>query len=225
MADNLAQLKVLLVDDSATARQYLHHMMESLGHLPLSASSGPEALGILERQAREVDLILCDLVMPGMDGLTLLAKVREQLPDTPFIIVTSHSTLDSAIGALRSGADDYLPKPFDREMVARRIAAVRAEHLLKRSRQEQARLEAAMATAGATAHEINQPLTAILAAAQLLERHHLPSEQQKLTSLIAQESLRLGGIVHRLVNITEFKTRDYLRNTKILDLEASTRRN
>lgn len=214
-------LRVLVIDDSATARHHLGMMLNDLGHTALAAASGEEGLALLADEASQVDAALCDLVMPDLDGLTVLHKAREMRPDVPVIIVTMHSTLSSAIDALRAGAVDYLPKPFDREVLARRLEAAMAQRLLARARDEQARLEAAMATAAATAHEINQPLTAIMASAQLIAGSEDAEEVNTLAQTIATEAERLGNIVHRLVSIAQFRTMDYLGKSQILDLKAS----
>lgn len=216
---DLGVLRVLAADDSATARLHVQGVLEKLGHQSLSASNGSELLEILAGQ--EVDLVLCDLMMPGLDGLQVLARARRLKPEVPFIIITSHGSLDSAVEALRQGADDYLSKPVDAELLAHRMAAVLSKRQLEASQRERSKLEAALATAGAAAHQINQPLTTLLATAQLMEKSTDPSRSARYCRIIAEQSQRLGDIVHRLVNLTRFKTMNYPGNTEILDLDES----
>ncbi|MCF8033856.1 MAG: response regulator [Desulfarculaceae bacterium] len=213
-------LRVLAADDSATARQHLQGVLERLGHQALSASDGPRLLELLGQE--EVDLILCDLMMPGMDGLEVLASARSLKPGIPFIIITSHGSLDSAVEALRQGADDYLAKPVEAELLAHRMAAALSKRQLEASQRERAKLEAALATAGAAAHQINQPLTTLLATAQLMENCQDPARNARYCRIIATQSQRLGDIVHRLVNLTRFKTVAYPGNTEILDLDLDS---
>ena len=79
-------------------------------------ASGEEALVALERE--HVHVIVSDLEMPGMSGLDLLEQVRRRFPSTDFVMLTANATVDSAIGALRMGAADYLRKPLRPEEVA-----------------------------------------------------------------------------------------------------------
>ncbi|MCB2225723.1 MAG: response regulator [Desulfarculaceae bacterium] len=217
--DEIGPLRILVADDSATARAHLEHVLAGLGHTSLSAASGMQLLELLAREA--VDLVLCDLMMPGMDGLEVLAETRRLKPEVPFIIITSHGSLDSAVEALRQGADDYLSKPVDAEILAHRVAAVLLKRRLEASQRERGKLEAALATAGAAAHQINQPLTALLATAQLLQKSSDPERSAHYCRVIAEQSQRLGDIVHRLVNLTRFKTMNYPGDTEILDLDQS----
>ena len=212
-------LTVLAADDSATARLHLEDVLGRMGHICLSASDGAQLLDILREQ--EVDLVLCDLVMPGLDGLAVLERVREFKPEVPFIIVTSHGSLDSAVEALRRGADDYLSKPVEPEILAHRMRAVLGKRQLEASQRQRSKLEAALATAGAAAHQINQPLTILLATAQLLQQSRDPVRNQRYSQVIAEQSQRLGDIVHRLTNLTRFQTMKYPGNTEILDLDLS----
>jgi two-component system, NtrC family, response regulator HydG len=212
-------LTVLAADDSATARLHLEGILARLGHTCLSASDGGQLLKLLAE--RGVDLILCDLMMPDLDGLQVLARVRQLKPEVPFILITSYGSLDSAVEALRQGADDYLGKPVDPELLAHRMAAVLSKRQLEASQRERGKLEAALATAGAAAHQINQPLTTLLATAQLLEQSRDPERYPRYARIIAEQSQRLGDIVHRLVNLTRFKTIPYPGNTEILDLDNS----
>eukprot|EP01022_Parablepharisma_sp_SALTPOND_P030835 TRINITY_DN7760_c4_g1_i1.p2 TRINITY_DN7760_c4_g1~~TRINITY_DN7760_c4_g1_i1.p2 ORF type:complete len:279 (-),score=108.74 TRINITY_DN7760_c4_g1_i1:308-1144(-) len=211
-------LTVLAADDSATARLHLENVLSGMGHTCLSAASGAQLLELLAGQ--EADLILCDLMMPGMDGLQVLAEARRLRPEVPFIIITSYGSLDSAVEALRQGADDYLGKPVDPELLAHRMAAVLSKRQLEASQRERSKLEAALATAGAAAHQINQPLTTLLATAQLMQQSQDPERNQRYCRIIAEQSQRLGDTVHRLVNITRFKTMNYPGNTQILDLDG-----
>ena len=209
---------VLAADDSATARMHLEGILSGLGHACLCVAGGEELLALLAEQ--EVDLILCDLVMPGMDGLEVLDRARRLKPEVPFIIITSYGSLDSAVEALRQGADDYLAKPVEPELLAHRLAAVLSKRQLEASQRERAKLEAALATAGAAAHQINQPLTTLLATAQLLQQSQDPERNLRYSRVIAEQSQRLGDIVHRLVNLTRFRTMNYAGDTEILDLDG-----
>lgn len=104
-------LKVLIVDDEALFREDVAAALRDKGYECQTASNGEEAL--VEAGAFQPDVVLCDLVLPRMRGLDVLRRANTMLPETHFIMVTAHATLDSAIQALREGAADYLLKPID----------------------------------------------------------------------------------------------------------------
>lgn len=99
---------ILAVDDQASFRFLLQQQLENAGFTPILAATAEEALAVLERQP--VDLVLSDLVMPNMDGLALLAAVQQRFPELPFILLTAHGTVATAVEALKRGAFDYLEK-------------------------------------------------------------------------------------------------------------------
>lgn len=86
-------------------------MLEDDGHAVTTAASAEEALERIDES--RPDAIVLDVRLPGMDGLTALGEIREQSGDAPVIIMTAHGNLDTAVQAVRKGAFDYLPKPFD----------------------------------------------------------------------------------------------------------------
>jgi DNA-binding NtrC family response regulator len=103
--------KVLVVDDEPAERDGLARMVGQWGYEVETASSGEEALSLIESQHPAV--VLTDLVLPEMDGLTLLQKLRETGRPPIVLLVTGHGTVESAVEAMRHGAFDYLTKPVD----------------------------------------------------------------------------------------------------------------
>jgi len=99
---------ILAVDDQSSFRFLLQRQLSNAGFSPLMAGSTEEAIAILEKQP--VDLILSDLVMPETDGLAFLAQARERFSSIPFILLTAHGTVATAVEALKLGAFDYLEK-------------------------------------------------------------------------------------------------------------------
>ena len=104
--------RILLVDDEASVRASLKVVLEPT-HDVLSASSAQEGLELFRRESP--DLILLDVVMPGMDGLTLLKTMRAEDARIPVIMLTGTKTVKTAVEAMKLGAADYLSKPFDVE--------------------------------------------------------------------------------------------------------------
>src|SRR5512135_2973506 len=100
---------VLVVDDERTTRESLEEILTLEGFQVTLAESGETALEILGKTP--IDLMLLDLKMKGMDGLHTTETAKQIAPDTVIIMLTAHGTLESAIGAMRHGAFDYLLKP------------------------------------------------------------------------------------------------------------------
>jgi DNA-binding NtrC family response regulator len=103
--------RILVVDDEASARSGLSKLLQQEGFTADTAENGHAAL--LVAADRPPDVIVTDLKMPGMDGIELCQKLREQDPDLPVIVVTAFGDITSAVRAMRAGADDYLTKPVD----------------------------------------------------------------------------------------------------------------
>lgn len=131
---------ILVVDDEDPIRDVLSGLLQRGGFHCLQASDGMQALTLLE--ANRCDLVLSDILMPGLDGLRLLEQVRQKDPDLPVIIVTAMQDLEAAIGALRSGAYDYLLKPFEKEQLYHSVRrALEHRRLVLENRRYQQDLE------------------------------------------------------------------------------------
>jgi class 3 adenylate cyclase len=118
-----ATATVLAVDDSADNRELLRRYLAREGHTVLTASSGAEALEILQREA--VDVVLLDLIMPGMDGSEVLKTIKENSAwrAIPVIVISGRQDMDGIIACIEAGADDYLFKPFNQVLLQARITA------------------------------------------------------------------------------------------------------
>lgn len=107
----MAEGHILLVEDEAPQRRLLESILRGEGFAVQSVASAEEALEVLSRDA--IDLVLSDWRLGGMDGSQLLERVRQEWPSTAFVMVTAHGSISRAVEAVRAGADDYLPKPFE----------------------------------------------------------------------------------------------------------------
>lgn len=101
--------RILVADDEEGVRSFIAEALEVEGHLVTTAADGAEAARLLAKQG--VDLLVTDLRMPGMDGLTLLRKVREEQPDVEVVVLTAVGSVESAVSAMKAGAFEYLLKP------------------------------------------------------------------------------------------------------------------
>ena len=122
--------KILVVDDEAIIRDSLRDWMTDVGHQVFSAENGQQALQIIQKEKPEI--VITDLVMPGIDGLELLRRAKQISPDVQVIIITAYGSVPTAIQAMREGAYDYIEKPFCPE---------KAELLIEKLVERQALLE------------------------------------------------------------------------------------
>jgi two-component system response regulator AtoC len=112
--------RVLVVDDEEQLLHFLEEYLARAGYQTECAVSGSDALARIEKE--RFDILLLDLRMPGMDGLDVLARAKEIDETLSVIIMTGYMTVDSAVKALKLGADDYLMKPLDPEVLGLAIA-------------------------------------------------------------------------------------------------------
>jgi DNA-binding NtrC family response regulator len=101
---------VLVIDDEKTICETFAWCLQQEGHRVRTAGSGEDAVRLIETE--EFDLIITDIIMPGMDGLDVLQKARELNPGAVVILITAYATVETAVRALREGASDYVLKPF-----------------------------------------------------------------------------------------------------------------
>ncbi len=115
-------MKLLLIEDNPTMQTTLRRTFERRGMQVLGCDDGSRALALW--QASLPDAVLLDLSLPGLDGLEVLSQARAAGLDTPVIILTARGTVGDRILGLNTGADDYLPKPFDLDELEARLRAL-----------------------------------------------------------------------------------------------------
>jgi DNA-binding NtrC family response regulator len=108
-------MRILIVDDEEVLRDVLEVVLRREGFEIVTAASGEEALSVLD--AEEVDLIILDVMLPGISGIDTLRAIRISNPHLPVIVITAFSSIDGAIEAMKFGAFHYIPKPFKNEEV------------------------------------------------------------------------------------------------------------
>ena len=118
-----AETTILFVDDEVSYQKaFIRAMRKEKQFHIVTASRGIEALRLL--QTTPMDVVLTDIKMPEMDGLTLLKKIREQYPDIFVIAITGYGSVEDAVRAMKLGAYDYLQKPFDIDLIKRLLAKI-----------------------------------------------------------------------------------------------------
>lgn len=116
---------ILIADDDAVQRRLVENMVQKCGYEPLVVDSGDAAVALLTApDAQAIDAVVLDLVMPGLDGLGVLSKMREAGLSIPVIVQTAHGGIDNVVSAMRAGAQDFVVKPasFERLQVSLRNA-------------------------------------------------------------------------------------------------------
>ena len=103
--------KILIIDDERSIRNTLKDILEFEKHEVTLAEDGLVGLELLKTES--FDLIFCDIKMPRMDGIEVLVKIREEVPDQTVVMISGHGTVDTAVECLRKGAFDFIVKPID----------------------------------------------------------------------------------------------------------------
>lgn len=124
-------IRILVVDDSPEMREVAQRNLTSEGYEVLVAASVPDALSLLDSQA--VDVVITDLKMPEVGGLDLVRHVRENLKDTEVMMITGHPSVRSAVTAVKTGAVEYLTKPFTDAELSEAIEKIIEKLLLRRA--------------------------------------------------------------------------------------------
>jgi two-component system nitrogen regulation response regulator NtrX len=119
--------KILIIDDEKSIRSTLKEILEYEKYEVKEAADGAEGLAMIKKE--DFDLVMCDIKMPNMDGMDVLTAANEIKPDLPFIMISGHGTIDTAVEATKKGAYDFLQKPPDlnRLLIAVRNALERKE--------------------------------------------------------------------------------------------------
>ena len=127
-------LRILLVDDEPLMRLSMVDALEAIGHDVDAAVSGTE--GIEAIRQRPFDLVITDLRLPGADGLTVLRATKEQSPSAEIVVITAHGSVETAVGAMKFGAFDYITKPFQMDELLLIVERVGRVVTLRRENQD-----------------------------------------------------------------------------------------
>jgi adenylate cyclase len=125
-------IKILIVDDEEGVRRSLEKLLQRDGYNLFLAENGTEAIDIVRQHVNEIETVICDFKMPGLDGLETLIEIAKINPEIIKIILTGYATLDRAIESVNSGIDGFLTKPFDNREIRQKL---REFHVKKRLKQ------------------------------------------------------------------------------------------
>lgn len=122
--------RILIVDDELSMREFLSILLEREGYEVAMAANAEEALGLIDNSL--FDLVISDVQMPGLNGIELLARIKQSAPDTAVLMITAFSAADQAVEAMKLGAYDYISKPFKNEEIKILISKALEKQGLKR---------------------------------------------------------------------------------------------
>jgi two-component system response regulator HydG len=122
--------RILVIDDDSGVRESMERMLHSAGYTVQTAATGEEGLALA--RGSTYDVILSDMRMPGISGIDVLRRLREQHVDAAFIVMTGFGTVDSAVEAMKLGAVDFVQKPFFREELLMRVRSAADRRQLAR---------------------------------------------------------------------------------------------
>lgn len=223
--------KILAVDDEKDVLFYLSALIGSWGYSVTSAAGGREAIDLLENEA--FDLLIVDLRMPDVSGLSVLRRAKELKLDSMVIVFSGHLDLYSALELIKiGGIYEYMFKPIEEDRLKASVEkALEHKRLLAQAREmaalarEKEKLESLIQLVITLHHEINNPLASILGNAQLVQMNEkLSKEMRSKVQSIEAQALKIKEIVQRLESIGEVKTVEYLGKEKMIAIEKSQRK-
>jgi len=197
---------VLVVDDNADMRDYIRHLLDDEWRV-VTAKDGNAAIELL--QTEQIDIVLSDIMMPGLDGFGLLATLRAdpETATTPVILLSARAGEESQVEGLEAGADDYLAKPFSARELRARVRTHLALANARREREESLQAVAALKDQflSLVSHEMRTPLATIYGTSRLLrDRIGLISsaDRDELLVDVVNESAKLNRIIENLLLMT-----------------------
>lgn len=222
---NTASQKILVVDDDKLTLDILTSMLERDGYQVTPVTGGKEALANLNREF--YNLILTDLIMEGMDGLALLKEVKKISPESIVLMITGHSSVETAVNAMYAGAMDYILKPCERAdllfKVQRALDRQRLGNIAKQKEKQDALLELVRGLADT----LNNRMTTVVALGDLALGHLQHSEMEKARDRLksaVEAALRVTEVVNELLMVTSYVKKEELFTADIPFIFSSLRK-
>lgn len=220
--------KILVVEDCEDILMLLRNMLKSKGYRVVAAENGDEALRMVRDE--EPHLVLLDLSLPKIDGYSVckMLKESENTRYIPIIIVTCKSSIQEKIMGLELGADDYIVKPFCREEVLARVKSLLKVRNLHYRLIQAEKLATLAQVAVSVNHEINNPLCAISANAEIIKMMlakgiDIDRMNAKIEAILGEVD-RIKGVIEKLSKATKVVSMEYIAGIQMLDIDQSIER-
>jgi signal transduction histidine kinase len=205
---------VLVIDDEQGIRDMLSFNLSQDGYVVLTAQNGEE--GIQKVRENKIDIIITDIKMPVMDGITVLGKVKEINPEIEVIVATGYGTLETAIECMKKGACDYINKPFDINELSTIVTKAFETRQLKSQLVSLKKLDVLKNEFLSTiSHELRTPLMAISGATELLINYEEVDSEEKLGSkldknkelleMIERQTKKVRSLVDTILDFTKME--------------------
>jgi len=212
--------KVLVIDDDEGDCCLVEDVLNEEGISVTKALSGE--IGIRKLSEFEFPVVITDLRMPDIDGMAIIDYIHKSHKESLIIVITGYASIDSVIDALRTGAYDYIMKPFGTDLL--KFTVKRAFDFIA-MRDEQDRLkffEMVAQLANTTAHEVFQPLTVLMGEANSICR---TSEDDKIKDMavhILEESRKIRDVVRKMDNLHDYVIKTFPGGHSIIDIEKGS---
>ena len=217
-------MRVLIAEDDRVSRRLLERKLASWGYEVVSCTNGAEAWQELHTRSAP-NLAILNWMMPGIDGIDLCREVRKQKRQAYvyIILLTGKDRKRDIIEGIGAGADDYVTKPFNPHELKVRLRAGRRILEMQTKLVQREKLQGALEMAGATCHELNQPMQVVSGYSELLLRQ--VGEGSRLHGQISkiQEAIEsMIRITRKLQTITKYETRQYIKGSRIIDIDKAS---
>jgi DNA-binding NtrC family response regulator len=217
-----SQDRTVLVIDDDEGDCYLVEDILSEDGIKVDIAVGGER-GIRLLSEREYPVVITDLRMPDIDGLAIIDYIRKRRMNTLIVVITGYATIDSVIIALRSGAYDYIMKPFSADLL--RFTVRKAfDYIAIRDEEDRLKyFEMITQLATTTAHEVFQPLTVLMGEASGIVKGTDPAKNRDMAKQILTEARKIRDIIRKLETLHEYVTKSFPGGHTILDIEKGSR--
>lgn len=217
-------MKILIAEDDLTSRILLEALLTKWGYGVITTGNGDEAYAVFQKE-NPPSLALLDWEMPGMDGVSVCRKLREQEHKNPLylILLTARGERKDIALGLEAGADDYISKPYDNAELQARINVGKRMIILQNKMREREKFKGVLEMAGAVCHELNQPLQSVSGFSELLLQD-LKTDDPKYKMIwnIKQGIDRIGRLTGKIMTITRYQSKPYL-TSKIIDIDEASK--
>jgi len=226
--DKKNKKKILIVEDDEKFARVLSKQLEKNNYEVFHSADLAAFLDVVVKE--KFDLMLLDLGLPDSSGLETYEKVSKVASNIPVVVLTGLDDEEIAVGAVKKGAQDYLIKgEVDNRTILRSLEyAIERSKLLFRLKKLQGiilqseRIKVLVETAGAAAHEINQPLTSIFGMVEILKKElKNDTEAQKKLDFILDSANDIKEIIKKMGSIKQYATKPYLKGVDVINFDEA----